>query len=166
MSAFPYTVVDPIETPGRLDLDKAHDDDAGFDLRAATSTRLRAGDSVTVPTGIRIALPHGFCGLVLPRSGLASKHGLTIPNAPGLIDAGYRGEIKVPLYLSPTYDDIYKIANRISPRVFGIEEGDRVAQLVVVEVAATDALFYPPERFQPMWGETDRGEKGFGSSGR
>lgn len=165
MEALPYTVVDQIETPGRLDLDKAHPTDAGFDLRASQGYRLEACETMLIPTGIRIALPYGWCGLVLPRSGLASRYGVTIPNAPGLIDAGYRGEIMVPLYLLPRKSDIVAIARNDSPGSYTIEEGDRIAQLIVVRVA-TAARFYSPERFQSMWGETERGEKGFGSSGR
>ena len=112
----------------------AHDGDAGLDLYAAEAATLTAGGGrVLVPTGISIAIPKGHGGFVLPRSGLALKHGISVVNAPGLIDAAYRGEIKVVLVnTDPTSD--YEIAR-----------GDRIAQLVVqrveqVEWQVTDAL--------------------------
>ena len=126
---------------------RAHDDDAGLDLCALEAATLAPGERATVGTGIAIELAPGHAGLVLPRSGLAARHGIAIVNAPGLIDAGYRGELKVLLLNT----------DRAQP--FEIEPGDRIAQLVIVAVATplivvTDAL-----------AATLRGEGGFGSSG-
>ena len=126
---------------------RAHDDDAGYDLHALDAATLAPGARATVGTGITIELPAGHAGLVLPRSGLAARHGITVVNAPGLIDAGYRGELKVVLL------------NTDRAAAFAITPGDRIAQLVIVAVAApavveADAL-----------AATLRGEGGFGSSG-
>lgn len=123
----------------------AHSDDAAFDLAAADDDYLHPGDWHLVPTGVRIELPEGYAALVLPRSGTAYKQGLTVLNAPGLIDPGYRGEIKVALYN----------ANRTVGRE--IRKGDRIAQLMVVpfvQVAGLDAM-----------DEGERGDGGFGSTG-
>ena len=122
--------------------------DAGLDLRAAVSCRLYAGCRALVRTGVRVAIPEGHAGYVLPRSGLALNHGVTVLNAPGLIDSGYRGEIGVLL------------VNTNSDGSFQVMAGDRIAQLVVapvatVEVSAVDEL-----------PETGRGAGGFGSTGR
>jgi dUTP pyrophosphatase len=121
--------------------------DAGADLRSTEDVELAAGDRALVKTGIRIALPVGLVGLVHPRSGLAVKHGITVLNAPGTIDAGYRGEIMVPLYNS-------------SNESFSISRGDRIAQLLFqrVEVARFIEVTELPE--------SSRGDTGFGSSGR
>lgn len=121
--------------------------DAGADLRSTEDVELAAGDRALVKTGIRIALPVGLVGLVHPRSGLAVKHGITVLNAPGTIDAGYRGEIMVPLYNS-------------SNASFSISRGDRIAQLLFqrVEVARFIEVTELPE--------SSRGDTGFGSSGR
>jgi len=125
----------------------AHTDDAGADLRAAEDVELAPFARALVPTGVAIALPAGHAGFIHPRSGLSSKHGVTVVNAPGTIDAGYRGEISVPLInLDP--DSTYTVAR-----------GDRIAQLVVQTVAharfsAVDAL-----------DDTQRGAGGFGSTG-
>jgi dUTP pyrophosphatase len=126
---------------------RAHDDDAGLDLCALEAATLQAGERATVRTGIAIALAPGQAGLVLPRSGLAARHGIAIVNAPGLIDAGYRGELKVLLL------------NTDPMQAFDVAPGDRIAQLVIVAVATprvveADAL-----------AATLRGEGGFGSSG-
>jgi dUTP pyrophosphatase len=126
---------------------RAHDDDAGYDLCAVEPATLAPGARVTVRTGIAIELPAGHAGLMLPRSGLAARHGIALVNAPGLIDAGYRGELKVLLL------------NTDRTAAFEIAPGDRIAQLVIVAVAApqvveADAL-----------AATVRGEGGFGSSG-
>jgi dUTP pyrophosphatase len=126
---------------------RAHDDDAGYDLHALHAARLEPGAREKVGTGIAIELPPGHAGLVLPRSGLAARHGIALVNAPGLIDAGYRGELQV-LLLNTDRDSAFEIA-----------AGDRIAQLVVVaiatpEVVEVDAL-----------AATERGEGGFGSSG-
>ncbi len=102
----------------------AHEGDAGLDLYARQDATVRAaGGRTLMPTGISIAIPLGFCGLVMPRSGLALKHGISIVNAPGLIDAAYRGEIKVVLLNTDPVTD------------YVIHRGDRVAQLVIQRVA-------------------------------
>lgn len=125
----------------------AHTDDAGADLCAAEDVELAPFARALVPTGVAIALPVGHAGFIHPRSGLSSKHGVTVVNAPGTIDAGYRGEISVPLInLDP--NSTYTVAR-----------GDRIAQLVVQTVAharflAVDAL-----------DDTQRGAGGFGSTG-
>lgn len=126
---------------------QAHAGDAGMDLHARHSVELGPGKWAGVPTGIAVAIPEGYAGLVLPRSGLAARHGIGVVNGPGLVDAGYRGEIQVLLI------------NHGSQPV-RLARGDRIAQLVVVPVAEqelveTDSL--PP---------SSRGEGGFGSSGR
>ena len=126
---------------------RAHDGDAGLDLHALDSFELGPGERAQIPTGISIALPPGTAGLVLPRSGLAARHGLSVVNAPGLIDEGYRGEIQVLLL------------NTDKEQPFRAEAGARIAQLVIVDVEShqvveTDDL-----------GATPRGVGGFGSSG-
>src|SRR4051812_4045457 len=123
--------------------------DAGYDLRAVEAFVLAPGERAAVPTGVAIALPPGVAGLVVPRSGLAVRHGLSVVNGPGLIDPNYRGEIRVVLV-------------NLGDEPFAGEPGDRIAQLLVVpylapEIVAVDAL--PPSG-------DDRGELGFGSSGR
>ncbi len=127
----------------------AHEGDAGCDLVAVDSRTITAGGGrALVPTGFSIAIPEGYGGFVLPRSGLAAKHGVTCINAPGLIDAGYRGEVMVALVnLDPTLD-------------YEVKKGDRIAQLVVLPV--------PPAHFTTVaeLPSAQRGEGGFGSSGR
>lgn len=126
----------------------AHPGDAGADLTAAERVTLPAGGGrALVGTGIRIALPDGFAGLVLPRSGLAAKHGVTCLNTPGLIDSGYRGEVKVLLVNTDPATD------------YTVEPGDRIAQLVVQPVA--QATFTKVDELD----EHVRGEGGFGSTG-
>ncbi|WP_142110959.1 dUTP diphosphatase [Rarobacter incanus] len=126
----------------------AHPGDAGADLVTTQDVELAPLTRALVPTGISIALPDGYVALVHPRSGLAIKQGLTIVNAPGTVDAGYRGEIKVALYNSdPT-----------TPIV--LRRGDRIAQLVIQEV--TRARFIAAQELPG----SDRGDGGFGSSGR
>lgn len=125
----------------------AHPDDAGADLVAAEAVRLEPGERALVGTGVRIALPAGHAAFVVPRSGLAAKHGITIVNAPGTIDAGYRGEIKVAL-LNTDAREAYEVA-----------VGDRIAQLIVMPVP--QARFIPVEELP----ESGRGEGGFGSTG-
>lgn len=125
----------------------AHAGDAGLDLRARETVTLKPGERAVVPTGVAVAIPDGHVGLVHPRSGLAARHGVTLVNAPGTIDAGYRGEIKAIL------------ANTDAREPVVLERGARIAQLVVqrvetVEVVAVAAL--PP---------TERGDGGFGSTG-
>jgi dUTP pyrophosphatase len=125
----------------------AHPGDAGADLTAAAAVRLEPGQRALVGTGVRIALPDGHVAFVVPRSGLAAKHGITIVNAPGTIDAGYRGEIKVSLL------------NTDSDAAFDIAAGDRIAQLIVMPVPR--ARFIPVE----VLPERVRGDGGFGSTG-
>ncbi len=125
----------------------AHPGDAGADLVAAESVRLAPGQRALVGTGVRIALPEGYVGFVVPRSGLAARHGITIVNAPGTVDAGYRGEIKVSLL------------NTDTENAFDVNVGDRIAQLIVMPVPR--ARFIPVEALP----ESVRGEGGFGSTG-
>ncbi|MGO2091269.1 MAG: dUTP diphosphatase [Microbacterium gubbeenense] len=125
----------------------AHPGDAGADLVSSIDVRLEPGQRAVVPTGVRIALPDGYAGFVVPRSGLAAKHGITIVNAPGTIDAGYRGEIKVAL-LNTDRDSAYDVA-----------AGDRIAQLIVAPVVR--ARFLPVDDLD----DSVRGDGGFGSSG-
>jgi dUTP pyrophosphatase len=126
---------------------RAHDDDAGYDLRALKAVTLGPGERAMVRTGIAIELAAGHAGLVLPRSGLAARHGITLVNAPGLIDAGYRGEVKVLLL------------NTDREVAFDVGAGDRIAQLVVVAVATPEIVD------ADALAATVRGEGGFGSSG-
>lgn len=121
--------------------------DAGLDLRAAEGGELAPFERVLVPCGFAMAIPEGYAGLVIPRSGLATRHGISIVNAPGLIDSGYRGEIKVPL------------VNLDPSQTFTFEKGDRIAQLVII---ATPLITLHNTSELP---ESDRGERGFGSSG-
>ncbi|MCR2811846.1 dUTP diphosphatase [Microbacterium sp. zg.Y1090] len=125
----------------------AHPGDAGADLVAAEAVRLEPGARALVGTGVRIALPDGYAAFVVPRSGLAAKHGITIVNAPGTVDAGYRGEIKVALL------------NTDAGEAYDVAVGDRIAQLIVMPV--------PPVRFIPVAELPDsvRGDGGFGSTG-
>jgi dUTP diphosphatase len=124
----------------------ARDGDAGLDLHAAESVTLAAGARHAVRTGVAVAIPHGFAGFVLPRSGLARRSGLTILNAPGLIDAGYRGEVQVVL------------VNHGDAAVH-VERGDRVAQLVVQRVERADLIEVT------TLPDSERGTAGFGSTG-
>jgi dUTP pyrophosphatase len=125
----------------------AHAGDAGADLVSVDDVTLGPGQRATVGTGISIALPDGYVALVVPRSGLAAKHGITIVNTPGTIDAGYRGEIRVILLNTDVVDP------------YTVSAGDRIAQLVVLPV--TRARFIPVERLPG----TERGAGGFGSTG-
>jgi dUTP pyrophosphatase len=120
--------------------------DAGLDLRASESVKLEPGERRLVSTGLAIAIPEGHAGLVLPRSGLAMQKGVTVLNAPGLIDSGYRGEVKVLLI-------------NHGPAVVAIERGERIAQLVIQAVAR--ARLVEVERLP----DSARGEGGFGSTG-
>ena len=121
--------------------------DAGADLRSAEQLILPARSRALVKTGVRIALPEGYVGLVHPRSGLAAKHGITVLNTPGTVDAGYRGEIMVTLYNSSDED-------------FEVLVGDRIAQLVIQQVERANFV-----AVAELPG-SERGETGFGSSGR
>ena len=133
--------------PG-LDLPRyEHPGDAGLDLRARTDVVLQPGERALVPTGIAVAIPAGYAGLVHPRSGLAVRHGLSIVNAPGTIDAGYRGEIQVCLV---NLDPVAPIE---------LHRGDRIAQLVIQSVA--EAVIHEAE----VLPGSHRGEGGFGSTG-
>ena len=125
----------------------AYPGDAGLDLRATCDITLKPFERALVPCGIALAIPHGFAGFVLPRSGLAAKHGISIVNAPGLIDSDYRGEIKVVLVNLDASND------------FHVSRGDRIAQLVILETPLV-TLNEVDEL-----SETNRGQGGFGSSG-
>ena len=127
--------------------ERAYEGDAGLDLSACERVELRAGERAVVGTGLAVAIPDGYAGLVLPRSGLAARHGLTIVNSPGLIDSGYRGEVKIIL-----------LNTDLSER-FVVEPGMRIAQLVLVEAAAVRIV--ETEELP----ETARGAAGLGSSG-
>ena len=131
-----------------LELPKyAYEGDAGLDLRSAEDAVLKPFERRALSCGIAVAIPSGYAGFVLPRSGLAAKHGISIVNAPGLIDSNYRGEVKVVL------------VNLDSEHEFEIKRGDRIAQLVILET--------PPVRLEEeaCLDETVRGRGGFGSSG-
>ena len=125
----------------------SHAGDAGADLKSAESVILLAGQRETVKTGVSIAIPSGYVGLVHARSGLAAKHGITVLNSPGTVDAGYRGEIAVTLFNSSGVD-------------YRIEVGDRIAQIVFQSVER--AKFVAVETLP----ETERGSGGFGSTGK
>ena len=125
---------------------KAHPDDAAYDLKARTDVELAVGKSTLVPTGLFLELPVGFEAQVRPRSGLALKHNLSLTNSPGTIDAGYRGEVGVIMF-------------NHGPAVFQVRRGDRIAQMVIAELAAVELV--PAEELS----ETQRGAGGFGSTG-
>ena len=127
---------------------RAHPGDAGLDLCAVEPCDLAPGQRGTVSTGLAVAIPPGWAGLVVPRSGLARKHGVTVANAPGLIDAGYRGELQVLLV-------------NLSNEAHRIEAGDRVAQLVCVPVGTGPAVVV-----EALPASDGRGDGGFGSTGR
>lgn len=122
--------------------------DAGYDLRANVDkiTWIPAGERATIPLGTYLAIPNGYCGQIVPRSGLAAKHGITILNSPGIIDPGYRGEVMAVLH-------------NTDRAPFRIEPGDRVAQLVIVKAERPDMVEVAD------LGYSDRGANGFGSSG-
>ena len=126
---------------------RAHADDAGLDLYAAEAVTIEPGARALVATGIALAIPRGYAGFVLPRSGLALRHGVTLLNAPGLIDAGYRGEVKVLLV-------------NHNCAAAAIARGDRIAQLVIQRVEPAELI--EVDELPP----SDRGAGGFGSSGR
>lgn len=126
---------------------RAHPGDAGADLFSVEQVVIPAGERKDVGTGIALAIPRGYAGFVQPRSGLAFKHGIMVVNSPGLIDAGYRGELRVSLYNS-------------GRESFTVAVGERIAQLVIQKVEEPDFLA------SAELPETGRGEGGFGSSGR
>ncbi|MGR4009712.1 dUTP diphosphatase [Leucobacter sp. 1207-22] len=125
----------------------AHHDDAGADMRASESVVIAPGERALIGTGVSIALPEGYVAFVVPRSGLAVKHGITVVNSPGTIDAGYRGEIKVLLL------------NTDKENSFAVQAGDRIAQMVVMPVSR--AVFTPVAELS----DSVRGAGGFGSTG-
>ncbi len=127
---------------------RAHDGDAGVDLYACEPAHLGPGERWSVGTGVAVEIPAGHAGLVLPRSGLARDHGIALVNSPGLIDAGYRGEVRVLLL------------NTDPAETFRLVAGDRIAQLVITPVVLAD-----PVEAESL-GESARGDGGFGSSGR
>jgi dUTP pyrophosphatase len=133
--------------PGLPVPERAHPGDAGADLFAAADVELAPGQRAVVPTGVAIALPDGYAAFVHPRSGLASRYGVTIVNAPGTVDAGYRGEIRVTLL------------NTDADTPVRFQRGDRIAQLVVQRVEYP--VFHEVERLPG----SARGDGGFGSTG-
>jgi dUTP pyrophosphatase len=132
---------------GEVAPEYAHPGDAGADLTSAEALELGPGERATVGTGLSIALPDGYAGFVVPRSGLAARHGITIVNSPGTVDAGYRGEIRVT------------VLNTDRETPYSIAIGDRIAQLIVMPVSRA--------RFVPVGSlpGSHRGEGGFGSTG-
>ena len=127
---------------------RAHEGDAGLDLHAVEAATIRPGERAGVGTGIAVEIPPGHAGLVLPRSGLAARHGIALANSPGLIDSGYRGELRVLLL------------NTDRDRAYEVRPGDRIAQLLVTPVAGAE----PIEAVELATGS--RADAGFGSSGR
>jgi dUTP pyrophosphatase len=127
---------------------RAHGGDAGLDLYACESAHVGPGERWSVGTGVGVEIPAGHAGLVLPRSGLAREHGIALVNAPGLIDSGYRGELRVLLL------------NTDPAETFRVEPGDRIAQLVIAPIAEPE-----PVEVDSL-AESARGAGGFGSSGR
>ena len=126
---------------------QAHDGDAAVDLAARESVILKPGERAMVPTGVAVAIPPGYAGLVIPRSGLAARHGISVVNGPGLIDSGFRGEVHV-------------IVVNLGAEPYRFERADRIAQLMIVPVI-TPTLVEVEEL-----PDSSRGVGGFGSSGR
>jgi len=126
--------------------ERAYSGDAGLDLAACERVELAPGERATVPTGLAVAIPEGFAGFVQPRSGLAARHGLTVVNSPGLVDSGYRGELRVVLL------------NTDSSEPFVVEPGMRIAQLVVLPVPELELVEVDELP------DSERGVRGFGSS--
>jgi len=127
---------------------RAHEGDAGLDLYACETAHIGPGERWSVGTGIAVEIPAGHAGLVLPRSGLAKRHGISLVNSPGLIDSGYRGEIRVLLL------------NTDPAEVFRVKPGERIAQLVIAPIALAE-----PVETEAL-ADSVRGDGGFGSSGR
>jgi dUTP diphosphatase len=132
--------------PDALLPQQAYEGDAGLDLSACEGAVLEPGERATIPTGVAVEIPEGYAGFVQPRSGLAARHGITIVNAPGLIDSGYRGEIRVVLL------------NTDREHSFVVEPGMRIAQLVIAPVASPRLV-----EVDELAG-SERGARGFGSS--
>jgi dUTP pyrophosphatase len=128
--------------------ERAYAGDAGLDLTACERHELGPGERAVVPTGLAVAIPEGYAGFVQPRSGLAAKHGISVVNAPGLVDSGYRGELRVVLLNTDLWTP------------FVVERGMRIAQLVVLPVPEVELV--EVEELP----ETERGVRGFGSSSR
>lgn len=126
--------------------ERAYAGDAGLDLAACEPVRLDPGERAVVPTGLAVAIPEGYAGFVQPRSGLAARHGIAVVNSPGLIDSGYRGEIRVVLL------------NTDTERTWAVGPGERIAQLVVLPVPELDVV-----EVDELPG-SERGVRGFGSS--
>lgn len=126
---------------------RANEGDAGLDLASCETVRIEAGSRATVATGLALEIPDGYAGLVVPRSGLAMRHGLTLVNTPGVIDAGYRGEVRVI------------VLNTDREHSFTVEPGMRIAQLLVVPALSMEVV-----EVEEL-AQTARGEDGFGSSG-
>lgn len=124
-----------------------HEGDAGLDLPSRVDAVLEPGERATIPTGIAVAIPRGYAGFVLPRSGLASRHGIALVNSPGLVDSGYRGEMAIVMINT----------DRREP--FHIKRGDRIAQLVILRVE--EVCLIKVESLD----DTSRGDGGFGSTG-
>ena len=124
-----------------------HEGDAGLDLPSRVDLTLQPGERATVPTGIAVAIPPGYAGFVLPRSGIAARHGIALVNSPGLIDAGYRGELAIVMINTDKHES------------FHIKRGDRIAQLVLQQVV--EATTVEVEELD----STSRGHGGFGSTG-
>ena len=124
-----------------------HEGDAGLDLSSRIDLTLQPGERATVPTGIAVAIPRGYAGFVLPRSGIAARHGIALVNSPGLIDSGYRGEVAIVMINTDKHE------------AFHIKRGDRIAQLVLQQVV--EATTIKVEELD----ETSRGSGGFGSTG-
>lgn len=127
---------------------RAHAGDAGLDLYACEAAHLGPGERWSVGTGVAVEIPEGHAGLVLPRSGLARDHGISVVNSPGLIDSGYRGEVRVLLL------------NTDPAEVFRLQPGERIAQLVIAPITLAE-----PFEVESL-SESARGDGGFGSSGR
>jgi dUTP pyrophosphatase len=145
----PLKVAFQVLRPEALRPRRAYVGDAGYDLAAAESVVLEPGERAVVGTGIAVAIPHGYAGLVLPRSGLAMRYGVSLVNTPGLIDSGYRGELKIPLI------------NHDRQETFEVKVGMRIAQLLFLRAA--EAEFFAVELLEES--ADGRREGGFGSSG-
>jgi dUTP pyrophosphatase len=135
--------------PAAVPPERTRSGDAGYDLRCLEAFALAPGERATVPTGVAVALPPGVAGLVVPRSGLAARHGISVVNGPGLIDPNYRGELRVVLV-------------NLGDEPYTAEAGDRIAQLLLVPFVAPGVEVVAALPGSP----DDRGANGFGSSGR